>query len=154
MEYVFKTFDQLSKEELYAVLRLRAQIFVVEQNCPYVDTDNLDQEAHHLWLAEEGTINAYARILKPGAHYREPSIGRVVTTSKKRGTGLGIEIVKRAIEESLSLYPHESIRIMAQSYLIRFYESFGFEVVSEQFLEDGIPHVEMVLNTSLQKASR
>ena len=154
MEYVFKTFDQLSKVELYAILRLRAQIFVVEQNCPYVDTDNLDQEAHHLWLAEEGVIYAYARILKPGSYYQEPSIGRVVTGAAARGTGLGRQMFTLAIKETQRLYPSLAMRIMAQSYLIRFYESFGFEVVSEEFLEDGIPHVEMLLNTSPQTASR
>ena len=148
MQFFLKTFDELSKADLYAILRLRAQVFVLEQNCPYVDLDNLDQEAWHIWVADNGLPLAYARILKPGAHYKEAAIGRVLTAIQARNTGLGKKIFKRSIAETRSLFPGTAIRIMAQSYLIRFYESFGFEVVSEEFLEDGILHVEMLLSRS------
>lgn len=147
MQLYIKTYEELTKNELYALLRLRAQVFVVEQNCPYVDLDNLDQAAIHLWITKENNPVAYTRIIRPGAYYKEASIGRVLTTPTVRNTGLGKEIFKKSIAEAKRLFQEDNIRIMAQSYLIRFYQGFEFQVVSEEFLEDGIPHVEMLLNT-------
>lgn len=148
MQILVKHFSDLTLEELYALLRLRAEVFVVEQNCVYQDLDNLDQDAHHLLGYEGETIIATARILKPGSHYPESAIGRVVTAQTHRNTGAGKAIFQAAINETKRLFPHQPIKIMAQSYLIKFYSAFGFVVVSEEFLEDGIPHVEMKFLTT------
>jgi ElaA protein len=144
---VKKEFRQLTLEELYAVLRLRAEVFVREQNCPYIDPDNEDQEAFHvLGYALTGTeLLAYARLLKPGAYGTEPSIGRVVTAKQHRRQKLGKVIFAEALAWCRQLFPNQTIRIMAQEYLKRFYEEFDFQVVSEPFLEDDIWHVDMVL---------
>ena len=148
MHKILKQFSDLTTSELYAIMRLRGQVFVLEQNCPYVDADNLDQEAWHLWYELNSRPIAYARILKPGAYYKEASIGRVVTATSFRGKAVGKKLFKDCIAETRHLFPKSAIRIMAQSYLIRFYEAFDFKVVSEEFLEDGIPHVEMLLSRS------
>ena len=145
MEFQIKTFSELTTAELYELIRLRAEVFVVEQDCVYLDLDNLDQQAWHIIGTENGEILAYARILKPGDYYREAMLGRIVTAKKARGKNYGRAIVKRGIEEINKLYPESNIRIMAQSYLVKFYQAFGFIVASEEFLEDGIPHIEMQL---------
>jgi ElaA protein len=145
MQILVKHFSDLTLEELYALLRLRAEVFVVEQNCVYQDLDNLDQDAHHLLGYEGETIIATARILKPGSHYTIPAIGRVVTAQSHRSQGAGKAVFQAAVDETKRLFPQQNIKIMAQTYLIKFYSAFGFVVVSEEFLEDGIPHLEMEL---------
>ncbi len=137
--------SELSAVQLYAMLEARVAIFVVEQNCAYQDLDGLDLDAEHLiaWSGRE--VAGYLRVLAPGTRFEDPSIGRIITTKRFRGTGLGLEIVAKGIERARLRYPGRMIRISAQKYLEKFYESFGFRNVSEPYLEDGIPHVEMLL---------
>lgn len=141
-------FAEISNQELYEILKARQAVFVVEQNCAFQDADDVDQLCWHVaaWSSQdsERTLLAYARIVPPGVKYEEPSIGRVITTAPARGKGYGRELMKRAVEKTLALYPRHAIRIGAQQYLERFYSSFGFRTVSEPYIEDGIPHVEMV----------
>ncbi|MFV8783761.1 GNAT family N-acetyltransferase [Microbulbifer sp. SA54] len=145
----WSTFDQLSAAELYEILRIRQEVFVVEQDCAYQDADGKDQCAWHLacwdYTTESPTLLAYLRVVFPGKKYPEPSIGRVLTTHSARGTGLGRELMRTAIENTQREYPESPIRISAQLYLEKFYTDLGFEQVSEPYDEDGIPHIEMVL---------
>ena len=140
---VIKDWDSLSKEELYTILRLRQEVFVVEQHCPYLDLDNHDQNSFHLLVWENDDLIAYTRILPPGEIYKEVSIGRVITAEKARRRGIG----RLAMDESMRFTMEKwgtPIRIMAQSYLLKFYESYGFVKEGEEFLEDGLPHWYMV----------
>ena len=147
-------FDELSLRELQAIFMARQLVFAIEQNCVYLDADGCDEAAWHLaaWCAAEAVPLAYARVLPPGLKYAEASIGRVITTAKGRGTGLGRELVRRAIALSARVYPARGIRISAQSRLEAFYEGFGFAIVGERYIEDGIPHTEMLLDSSRQGA--
>lgn len=145
----FKHFRELSTAELYAMLVLRSQVFVVEQQCVYLDPDGLDPEAHHLFgWADAGatTLICGARILAPGVSYDEPAIGRVVTASSARGRGAGRAVMVQALTECARLYPGRAVRIGAQLYLERFYTALGFVSTSEPYVEDGIPHVTMLRN--------
>lgn len=137
-------FDQLTVKQLYAVLAARQAVFVVEQTCAYQDLDGLDADALHLvaWSGEE--VAGYLRLLAPGTRFGEPSLGRILTTRLARGTGLGRDLVAQGIERAGEIYPAQPIRISAQAHLAKFYGSFGFVVASEQYLEDDIPHVEML----------
>lgn len=140
---VIKDWDSLTKEELYAILRLRQEVFVVEQHCPYLDLDNHDQESFHLCMYDEEGLVAYTRILPPSQIYKEASIGRVITAERARRKGIG----RAAMDESMRFTAEKfgkPIRIMAQSYLLNFYESYGFVAEGEEFLEDGLPHWYMV----------
>lgn len=140
-------FAELGPQELQAINRARQQVFVIEQQCIYLDADGCDEQAHHLaaWSARQREPLAYARVVEPGVKYAEPSIGRVLTSAAARGTGLGRELVRRAIVHSRRTYPGSGIRISAQSRLEAFYAGFGFRVVGARYLEDGIPHTEMLL---------
>lgn len=139
------SFDDLTREELYAVMAARQSVFVVEQDCPYLDADGLDPACWHLLgLSPGGQILAYLRVLPPGLRYEEPSIGRVLTTAAGRGRGVGRALMEEGIARLRSLYPNAPIRISAQQYLEAFYASLGFRPVSEPYDEDGIPHVEML----------
>ncbi|MBL9014959.1 MAG: GNAT family N-acetyltransferase [Myxococcales bacterium] len=136
-----KQFDELSVHELYAILALRGRVFVVEQNCPYLDPDGYDQASRHVWASDEaGAIHAYLRIVPAGIKFGEVSIGRVITAPEARGTGLGKELMRRGIA-ACGAGP---IRIGAQAHLERFYGELGFVRASEPYDEDGIPHLEMV----------
>lgn len=140
-------FRELSPAQLYAMLQLRSRIFVVEQQCIFLDLDGLDGDAHHLfgWNDESRTVLLCGvRILAPGVSYDEPSIGRVITAESARGTGTGRLLMQRAIDECTAMYPGQAIRIGAQRYLERFYASLQFRTVSEPYDEDGIPHVTML----------
>jgi len=143
---IFKAFGDLSVNELYDLLRLRSEVFVVEQNCVFLDMDNKDQLCHHLLLYADDALLAYARVLPPGLHYDEASIGRVITSLASRGTGTGKVLMELAISAAKKLYPDQPLRIGAQLYALKFYERFGFERDGEIYDEDGIDHVEMVLN--------
>ena len=143
-----KPFAELTVDELYAILALRQEVFVVEQACAYLDCDGHDARALHLWTTE-GTdererVVAYARALPPGEKFAEASLGRVVSAHHARRTGAGRAIVARAIEALERAHGPTPIRISAQSYLQRFYEELGFVRVSAEYLEDDIPHVEML----------
>jgi len=140
-------FESLSLHELHDVFQARQQVFSIEQNCVYLDADGHDEHSHHLaaWLPHSRRLQAYARVVDPGRKYAEPSIGRVITTADARGTGLGRELVRRAVARARSVFPGHGIRISAQSRLEAFYAEAGFSVVGAQYLEDGIPHTEMLL---------
>ena len=142
-----KKFNELSPAELYNILKLRSEVFVVEQNCVYLDTDGKDQDAWHLcgWLNDELLI-AYARLLAPGVSYPEASIGRVVSSPAYRKDGYGKLLMQKAIENTCTIFSVTEIKIGAQQYLTTFYNNLGFTVTSEPYLEDGIPHVEMLLS--------
>lgn len=123
----------------------RQSVFVVEQDCPYLDADGLDPKCWHLLgLSPTDQILAYLRVIPPGLRYEEASIGRVITTAAGRGQGFGRALMEQGISHLRSLYPNASIRISAQQYLEAFYTSLGFRSVSEPYEEDGIPHVEML----------
>jgi ElaA protein len=138
-------FEQLSSSQLYAILAARVSVFVVEQDCPYQDVDGLDDIAIHVWAEDAaGKLLAYARILPPGVRFDEPAIGRVLTTTEGRGKGIGRELMHRSLLETDKRFPGQAIRISAQQYLERFYTELGFETVSGPYLEDDIPHLEML----------
>ena len=145
MNWHYKHFDRLTTAELYALLQLRSKVFVVEQNCPYQDLDNKDQKAVHLWYSDHtGAILACCRLLPQGVSYTEASIGRVVTDPEARGRNIGRELMERAIRYVHEHWPATTIRIGAQLYLKQFYESLSFVQASEVYLEDNIPHIEML----------
>lgn len=141
---ICKPFDSLTVTELYAVLRLRSEIFVVEQNCVFLDTDNKDLSCQHLMLYHQKTLMAYARIVPAGISFSEPSIGRIVTGAAARGKGFGKQVVQLAIENCERLYGKRAIKIGAQLYLKTFYASFGFVMVGDVYDEDGIAHIDMI----------
>ena len=140
-------FDELSVFELQAIYRARQLVFAIEQQCAYLDADGFDEHAWHLgaWSTDRTVPLAYARVVHPGQKYAEPSIGRVITTGAARGTGLGRELVRRAIAHCAQAFPGHGIRISAQTRLERFYAEAGFESVGAPYMEDGIPHTEMLL---------
>ena len=142
--WISKSFNELTVDELYKILQLRSEVFVVEQNCPYLDCDEKDQRSIHLGLWQNEKILAYVRILPPGLIHKEPSIGRVCTSPSIRRSGSGRELMKKAIERTYKLYGEVPIRIGAQLYLKNFYESFGFVAEGEGYLEDFIEHISMV----------
>ena len=144
IKWELKKFKELAVEELYDILRLRSEVFVVEQNCVFLDMDNRDRESYHLQGRAEGKLIAYVRILPPGLAYDEPSIGRVVSSPLYRGKGAGIELMKTAIKETRYLFGNLSIMIGAQLYLKQFYENLGFNKCSEIYLEDEIDHIKMI----------
>ena len=146
--WLCKEFNELSTEELYSILQLRTEIFVVEQNCVFQDMDGKDENAYHLMCYEDDLLIAYTRLLPAGKSYRECSIGRVVTKKIKRGTGIGKELMAISIEYCYRLFGNSPIRIGAQLYLEKFYSSFGFRKESDIYIEDGIQHIEMVLSPS------
>lgn len=135
---------EFSGRELYAVVAARVAVFIVEQTCIYQDLDGLDHAADHLVGWSDTDVAAYLRVLGPGTRFPETSIGRVITTKKYRRAGLGRLAMTMAIERIAQRYPLQPIRISAQTYLENFYASFGFQVASDEYLEDGIPHVEML----------
>lgn len=139
------SYDDLSKQELHHLIILRQNVFIVEQNCPYKDADNKDFNSHHLMRFNENTqIIAYLRIVAPGISYKEVSLGRIVTDIDNRGTGLGIELMKMGLQFTESIYGKVDIRISAQTHLVPFYKKFDFESTGKQYLEDDIPHTEMI----------
>lgn len=140
-----KHFHDLTPRELYAILALRMDIFIIEQACLYQDIDGKDLPCLHLMAwNDDQTLAASARIVPPGVTFDEPSIGRVTVARRDRGTGLGRELMLRAIKECVRLYPHLAIQIGAQLYLRDFYSSLGFRPVGEIYNEDGIPHLHMI----------
>jgi ElaA protein len=143
IKWVTKKFDALSVVELYQILRLRSEIFVVEQNCVYQDLDNKDQKALHLFGEFEGKIIAYSRLFKAGDYFDCSSIGRVVVAANYRDKKFGHDLIKQGIAEIRNHFNEENITISAQLYLKKFYETHGFIQTSEMYLEDDIPHIEM-----------
>jgi ElaA protein len=150
LEWQWLLFNELSRDQLYEILKVRQAVFTVEQDCAYQDADDLDQRSWHLmgWRndPEEKTLVAYLRVVIPGSKYPEPSMGRILVARSVRRTGLGKTLMREAITRTLTEYPGSSIRISAQQHLENFYSTFGFTTVSEPYDEDGIPHVEMLRN--------
>lgn len=147
MQWHSCSFSELDSGTLYQILQLRVDVFVVEQNCPYPELDGKDllPGTLHLYLQNEQKVLAYARILPPGASYADnPSLGRICVAQSARQLALGKELVRRSIELAEQQWPANTIRISAQCYLQRFYEGFGFIACSESYLEDNIPHLEML----------
>ncbi len=150
-----KEFGFLETGELYDILAARAEVFVVEQDCPYQDVDGKDHDSIHLWAKNEvGKVVAYARITPPGVRFPDPSIGRVLTTMEVRGTGTGQELMERAITVCRNRYAGQPIRISAQQYLERFYNGLGFATVHGPYPEDGIPHLEMLWSPGSEQGER
>ena len=144
MNWKIKRFQELKTEEIYKILKIRNEVFIVEQNCPYLDCDDKDRTAFHLFLEENHEIIAYSRILQKGISYDEISIGRVLVNEIHRGKGLAQKMMKKAIDFIEGDLNEREIRISAQAHLIDFYRECGFEKVSEVYLEDDIPHMEML----------
>ena len=141
MRWHDRAFDELTVHELYAIIALRERVFVVEQQCAYLDADGVDLVSRHLWAtADDGALHAYLRIVPAGVRFPEVAIGRVITAPEARGTGLGRELMERGIA-AVGARP---IRIGAQAHLEKFYGSLGFTAVSPVYDEDGIPHIEML----------
>jgi len=145
LTWTYKSFEKLDTNELYAILQLRNEVFILEQNCPYFDVDGKDQKSMHLMAWDGNNLAAYTRLLPPHVSFVEASIGRVVTSPQYRKLGIGITLMEKSIEHTLTSYQTNEIRIGAQQYLEKFYAGFGFKTVSEMYLEDDIPHVEMLL---------
>ena len=141
---IIKTFSEISTQELYKILRLRSEVFVVEQDCVYQDMDNKDQKAVHLLYKQEEEIIGYTRIFKSGDYYENPSIGRVVVVKSERGKDLGKKIMFESIKYIKENLEEEKIELSAQKYLDKFYRDLGFYSVGEGYLEDGIPHQRMI----------
>ena len=147
MRILSKSFDDLSKKELYEILALRQEVFVVEQDCPYLDADGKDYScAHVIGLSEDEAVIAYTRIVPPGVSYETyASIGRVVVKSTARGNSWGQELMRESIKLTFQMHPSYNIKISAQVYLKKFYEDLGFVATGETYLEDNIPHMAMVM---------
>lgn len=139
-----KTFEELTTAELYELLQLRSEVFVVEQDCVYQDIDGKDQKALHILGYENDRLVAYTRCFDRNIYFEEAAIGRVLVKKDARDRGFGHEIMKASVEAIRKHYQTDTIKLSAQQYLIKFYESHGFVTVGEGYLEDGIPHIAMV----------
>lgn len=144
MEVYVKRFEELSVEELYEIIKIRVAIFSLEQNCLYQDLDDKDKNAYHVYIKETDKLKAYLRVIDKGISFDEVSIGRVLTT--ERGIGLGNKILEEGIKVVKEKMNADKIKIEAQLYAKGYYEKFGFRQISDEFLEDGIPHIQMMLN--------
>ncbi len=140
---IIKSFEQLNKAEFYEIIQLRIAVFIIEQNCPYQDLDGDDDQCLHMWVEEEGEIASYLRINPAGCRFAEPSLGHIVTKMAYRNKGLAEIVINKAIEVLCEDQP-QPIRISAQSHLEKYYKKFGFIKASEEYLEDNIPHIEML----------
>lgn len=146
LTWQYKKFNELDASELYSILKLRSKVFVVEQDCVYLDMDDKDGQSFHLCGWDKNNLVAYARILPPGLAFKEASIGRVVTDPQYRKKGSGRVLMGLAIEKTLTQFGVSTIKIGAQLYLFSFYSSLGFKTSGPEYLEDGIPHIEMTLS--------
>ena len=147
MNWKLKRFNELEIEEIYKILMIRNKVFIVEQKCAYQDCDNKDKNSYHLYLDDNGEIVAYLRILEKGISYEETSIGRLLVNKKYRNNGIAREMITKAINFIEETLMQTQVRISAQVYLIKFYTSIGFKEVSKPYLEDDIPHIEMLYNS-------
>lgn len=144
LTWIWKAFNDLSAEEVYTLLCVRQEVFVLEQECLYLDADGKDRKAFHLMGFRGDELVAYARILKPGVSYAEVSIGRILSTKNARGTGAGMELMDQALTRIEKEFGRVPIRISAQSYLKEFYQKYDFQPTGKEYLEDEIPHMEML----------
>jgi len=152
LSFTWSRMDALTSLDMYEIMHARAAVFVVEQNCPYQDADGVDLQSWHLRVRSGDELAAYARVVEPGVKYVQPSIGRVLTLQKFRSLKIGRALVAEAIRFSEATFPGQDIKIGAQAYLQRFYESLGFRAVSDLYDEDGIPHLEMIRAASVPGA--
>jgi len=143
MNVEIKKFDELTGREIYEILKIRSEVFVVEQNCIYNDVDEKDMESVHIFFKEKEKIISYIRVIKPGISYDNASIGRVLIVLEERRRGLAKKIVQEGINYIINIWNEEKITIGAQEYLINFYKDLGFKPISQVYLEDGIPHLDM-----------
>lgn len=141
MKLYIKRFNELTPDELYRIVKLRIDVFVVEQNCAYRELDDLDQDAIHVWLEDENGIGSYLRVLDRGVESEYPALGRVI--SARRGEGLGARIMQEGIKVAQDVYGADKIYLEAQTYARKFYEKQGFCKISDEFIMDGIPHIKM-----------
>lgn len=144
MELIVKRFEELTTKELYEILKIRVAVFVVEQNCPYQEIDGKDKQSFHIYLKDDCGIQAYLRVVDKGVSFNEVSIGRVIAV--KRRCGIGSRILSEGIKVAKNRLGATAIKIEAQTYAKGFYEQQGFRQISEEFLEDGIPHIQMILD--------
>ena len=144
MKIVLKHFHELTIQELYNILQLRSEVFVVEQNCIYQDIDGKDQKAVHIFIKENKDVLAYSRVFNEGEYFENPSIGRVVVKKEKRGTELGKKIMVEGAKYIKETFTNKKIEISAQKYLKDFYRELGYEFTGNEYLEDGIPHIRMI----------
>ena len=155
MKWHFAKFADLSPPDLHDLYQARAAVFVVEQKCPFQDVDGADPQCWHLiGRGDDGSVQAYARLVPPGVKYEEPSIGRVLTMAAARRSGAGRELMRESIARAERLWPGRALRIGAQQYLEKFYGEFGFETASAPYDEDGILHIEMVRPANAAAARR
>ncbi|MEO9571429.1 MAG: GNAT family N-acetyltransferase [Polaribacter sp.] len=146
MNFITKYFSELTTDELYAILQLRSEVFVVEQDCVYQDVDFKDQKSLHVFGLKNDKIIAYSRIFKPGDYFKNASIGRVVVSNKERKFSYGHHLMKASINAIKTYFNVDEITISAQKYLKKFYETHNFIQVGEEYIEDGIPHIRMDRN--------
>ena len=144
IHWKIKSFAELSVPELYEILKIRQEVFIVEQTCDYLDADGYDDKAIHLWAENNGEILAYCRLFDLGIKYQEASIGRVLTNSNYRNLRLGKTLMKFALFIIEARFRAGDVRISAQDYLLKFYSEFGFQDTGKKYLEDDIPHTEML----------
>ncbi len=144
MEWFCKTYNELSLDEFHDLIALRIEVFVVEQDCPYQELDGKDKISIHVFATDNNQMVATTRIVPPGISYEEPSIGRVVVAKSHRGTGLGHKLMRKTMEVLMARFGHVPVRISAQEHLIDYYNHHEFRTVSEMYLEDNIPHVQML----------
>lgn len=142
--YTWARLQDLSGLQVHEILQARESVFIVEQHCPYQDADACDNHAWHMTGHIDGKLACYVRVVDPGFKYPEPSIGRVLTTAEYRGSGLGRPMMQAAIQQTNRLFPGQNIQIGAQAHLRAFYNSLGFQQCSEEYMEDGIPHILML----------
>lgn len=145
VRWKFSSFERLTKKELHQIFILRQRVFIVEQNCPYLDADTKDLDSFHLMgFDKANNLIAYLRLVKAGISYKEPSFGRIVVAPENRQIGLGVLLMQEGIKRSINLLGSATNRISAQSHLVPFYEKFGFVSTNKEYLEDNIPHTEMI----------
>ena len=144
LRFEWARIDGLSARAFHAAIALREAVFIVEQNCVFQDADSLDLQCWHLLAWSGNDLAAYLRVVDPGAKYEEASLGRVVNAKAFRGQGVGQALMTEALKRCDATWPGQPNRIGAQQYLLKFYQGFGFEQVSETYIEDGIPHIEML----------
>jgi ElaA protein len=144
MTWKLRAFHELSTTELYQIMKARIDVFVVEQECPYHEADNRDLKAYHLFFLDEGEIEAYCRLFPKGVVYEEASIGRVLVRKDKRGKGIASQLLAKALDVLDETWKEPAVKIQAQAYLREFYGAFGFKAISEVYLEDNIPHIDML----------
>jgi len=155
IRYQWSRLSELTSLELHRVIAAREEVFIVEQNCALqLEADPLNEHAWHLIAWSSDVVAGYLRVVDPGFKYQEPSIGRVLTTKQFRGSGLGRKLMEEALRNIQSVYPNSNIRISAQLYLEKFYADFGFIRSSDEYLEDDIPHIEMIKDSSIAIDSR